>query len=218
MYYQMSMEGLVLTGQLDAGFALLQRIAEPLLASEQDCFPLYRTLLEGFRCAGEAERASSLQAEVRRLGLRAFQPVATVHVGAEERCFEYGGTGEGAGAARKLWSEVRRRTAYTPQLQSVPLGLVQRSTRARQERSLQVHAEKKALAVLLLEEVHAGAERDHESEGEVGEELDVTISCDACADCHAFFKSASLMLGRTIILSQPRMVHTFADGRCSCGQ
>ena len=38
---------------------------------------------------------------------------------------------------------------YKPLLQAVPWGFVQNSTREQQEESLQLHAEKKALAILL---------------------------------------------------------------------
>ena len=63
-----------------------------------------------------------------------------------------------------------------------------------------MHAEKKALACLLA----------------YGDELDVSINFNACMDCHEFFKSSSLLFGRTIRLRQPRMFHTFFDGQCSC--
>ena len=75
------------------------------------------------------------------------------------------------------------------------------STCEQQEGSLQLHAEKKALAMLL-------------SHGE--DELSVSINFNACVDCHEFFKISSQMLGRRIQLHQPQMTHTFIDGNCSC--
>ena len=66
---------------------------------------------------------------------------------------------------------------------------------------MQLHAEKKALAILF-------------AHGE--DKLDVSIKFNACMDCHEFFKSSSLLFGDTIRLRQPRMVHTFFDGQCSC--
>lgn len=66
---------------------------------------------------------------------------------------------------------------------------------------MQVHAEKKALAVVLA---HCEAE------------LSVSINFNACMDCHVFFKISSLLLGRRVLLSQPLMIHTFTDGCCSC--
>merc|ERR1712118_43969 len=91
--------------------------------------------------------------------------------------------------------------AYKPQLQVVPWGFVQKSTREQQEGSLQQHAEKKAFAVLL-------------SHGEA--KPGVSINFNACMDCHEFFKVASQLLSRKILLCQPKMTHTFADGHCSC--
>merc|ERR1711869_31024 len=91
--------------------------------------------------------------------------------------------------------------SYKPQLQAVPWGLVQNSTRKQQEQSLQLHAEQKALAILL-------------SHGE--DELSISINFNACTDCHEFFKIASQMLGHRIQLCQPQITHTFTDGNCSC--
>ena len=50
------------------------------------------------------------------------------------------------------------------------------------------------------------------------EELEVRVNLKACADCHAFFKGASALLGRRIVLREPRTVHTFENGQCSCGE
>ena len=91
--------------------------------------------------------------------------------------------------------------SYKPQLQAVPWAYAQGSTREQQEGSLQLHAEKKALAVLL-------------SSGQA--KLNVSINFNACKDCHEFFKSSSQLLGREIQLCQPRLIHIFTDGRCSC--
>ena len=70
-----------------------------------------------------------------------------------------------------------------------------------QEESLKLHAEKKALAMLL-------------SHGE--EDLSVSINFNACIDCHEFFKVSSQMLGRRIQLHQPQMTHTFIAGKYTC--
>merc|ERR1712224_796344 len=97
------------------------------------------------------------------------------------------------------WSCAKRRP--TSRSLRLPWAFVRNSTRKQQEDSLKLHAEKKALAVLL-------------ARGEA--ELNVSIEFNACIDCHAFFKSASLLLGRRIQLRQPKMVHMFIDGCCSC--
>merc|ERR1712113_694119 len=99
------------------------------------------------------------------------------------------------------WTNLRRQTAYTPNFLALPLVFVQSSTRNEQVGSLQFHAEKKALALLLA----------------CGEgELKVSINFSVCIDCHEFFKSSSLLLNCRIQLHHPGMVHTFTEGCCSC--
>merc|ERR1712014_508850 len=84
---------------------------------------------------------------------------------------------------------------------ALPWIFVQSRTHKEQAGSLQLHAEKKALARLLV----------------CGEDdLKVSINFNACIDCHDFFKSSSLLLDCRIQLRQPRMVHTFTRGWCSC--
>merc|ERR1712139_59673 len=136
-----------------------------------------------------------------RYNLIALAPEATVSVQGSEHRYENGVVGEGVTDARTLWLKLRQGTAYTPQLQALPWAFVQISTLEQQELSLQLHAEKKALAILF-------------AHGE--DKLDVSIKFNACMDCHEFFKSSSLLFGRTIRLRQPKMVHTFFDGQCSC--
>ena len=70
-----------------------------------------------------------------------------------------------------------------------------------------LHAEKKALAVLL----HA------EKDASPSPLLEIAINFNACIDCHDYFKAASRLLpGRTLRLVQPKMTHSFVDGACSC--
>ena len=96
---------------------------------------------------------------------------------------------------------------YEPQLRALPYNvqhaLVDRGE-AEMHRSLALHAEKKALAALL----EAGADED----------LLVEINFQMCADCHAFFKSASGALGRTLTVREAKKTtHVFEGGACSCG-
>lgn len=154
-------------------------------------------LLEACRLAGDSHSILQIQASVERLGIIALAPRATAVVQGLARQFENGGSGEGVVDARQLWSELH----YRPQLQALPWAFLQRSSREEQERMLQQHAEKKALTVLV-------------SHGEA--ELNVSINFNACMDCHEFFKVSSQLLRRKILLCQPKMTHTFADGHCSC--
>merc|ERR1719343_1529024 len=84
---------------------------------------------------------------------------------------------------------------------ALPSIFVQSRTHKEQAGSLQLHPDKKALARLL-----ACGEDD----------LRVSINFGTCIDCHEFFKSSSLLLDRRIQLRQPKMVHTFTQGWCSC--
>ena len=81
-----------------------------------------------------------------RLNLIMLAPEATVSVQGSERRYENGVAGEGVTDARTLWLKLRQRTAYTPQLQALPWAFVQNSTLEQQQLSLQLHAEKKAIA------------------------------------------------------------------------
>ena len=218
MYYRMSMQGLAARGELDAGFALLERAEKQVghLSSsdgprspsvgerdERDCYPIYRILLDACRASNDGERAAQLQLRIERLGLKAIAPEATATVNGEERTYTL--SDDGMVESRQLFARTLRRTAYAPLLRSVPFGV----RPEKRELSLQRHVEKKALADLLAND-GGGAE------GQPMGELHISVSLAACDDCHEYFKAVSLMSGRTICLREPRMVHTFSDGQCSC--
>merc|ERR1712039_1044425 len=121
-------------------------------------------------------------------------PVALMVLQGSERRCENGGNGDGVGDARRLWSTLRRQTAYSTHFPALPWVSVQSRTRKEQAELLLWHAEKKALALLLA----------------CGEdELMVSINFNACIDCHEFFKSSSLLLDCRLQLRQPGMVHIF---------
>ena len=101
----------------------------------------------------------------------------------------------------RLSLELRRRTSYSPQLQALPYDFVKRSNTTRLVRSLESHAEKKALADLLNSDA---------------KELEISINFRMCVDCHAFMKGASRLLGRAVLVREPKLLHSFADGVCSC--
>ena len=146
---------------------------------------MFHTLIQVCRSVGDFNSVSRVQVALDRLGLIALAPVATTVVQDSLRQYQNGNVGEGVVDARQLWSKLRQRKPYKPQ----------------QEESLKLHAEKKALAMLL-------------SNGE--DELSISINFNACMDCHEFFKISSQMLGRGIQLRQPQMTHTFIAGNCSC--
>eukprot|EP00747_Dinoflagellata_sp_TGD_P128752 gnl/TRDRNA2_/TRDRNA2_174592_c9_seq23.p1 gnl/TRDRNA2_/TRDRNA2_174592_c9~~gnl/TRDRNA2_/TRDRNA2_174592_c9_seq23.p1 ORF type:complete len:247 (+),score=42.74 gnl/TRDRNA2_/TRDRNA2_174592_c9_seq23:695-1435(+) len=202
-YYLMLMQSLAVAGQIVAGFDLLAR-AEAcglLTHSDENCFDMFRTLLVSCRTAGDHNGASRVQSALQRLRLIPRVPAARVLVHGSENQFENGISGTDPADAQKLWSELSLRTVFTPQLQVLPWAFVQSTSKKQQEASLQLHAEKKALTVLLAC---------------AADELIVSIGFNACTDCHDALKNAALLLGRRIYLRQPKMVHAFADGSCSC--
>ena len=82
MCYQMSMQGLAATGQIEASFVLLARekVSGSLLHSGDSCCPMFRTPLEACRLVGDSNSASQVQAEVEWLGLITLAPMATALV------------------------------------------------------------------------------------------------------------------------------------------
>lgn len=87
LYYRMVMECLGTSGEIVAGFALLARVeACGLLSSwDENCYPMFRTLLETCWAIGDSEGASRVLAWVDRLGLEGLCPTARVLQGSERR-------------------------------------------------------------------------------------------------------------------------------------
>ena len=49
------------------------------------------------------------------------------------------------------------------------------------------------------------------------EQIEVSVNFKICADCHAFFKGASALIGREVIVREPSLTHVFDGGDCTCG-
>ena len=170
--------------------------------SNSKSYIMFHNLLQACRLVSDFNGLSRVEAAMDRLGLIPLAPEATAVVQGSLRQYQNGNVGEGIVDARQLWSELCQQEHYKPQLQALPWRFLQNRTREQQEESLKLHAEKKALAMLLS------------NDGE--DELSISINFNACMDCHAFFKISSQMLGRRIQLRQPHMTHTFSAGNCSC--
>ena len=82
-------------------------------------------------------------------------------------------------------------------------------------RSLQGHAEKLVLADLLAQEEKQS--KDTGLSVSNIEEIELSVNFKMCADCHAFFKGASALIGRQVIVREPSLTHTFDRGECACG-
>ena len=72
----------------------------------------------------------------------------------------------------------------------------------KQAEKMRRDAEKKALVSLL---------------GANASKLELSVNFHMCVDCHAFIKAASVLLQRPIVCREPKMVHHFSGGVCSCG-
>eukprot|EP00746_Dinoflagellata_sp_MGD_P159200 gnl/MRDRNA2_/MRDRNA2_86648_c1_seq1.p1 gnl/MRDRNA2_/MRDRNA2_86648_c1~~gnl/MRDRNA2_/MRDRNA2_86648_c1_seq1.p1 ORF type:complete len:219 (+),score=40.20 gnl/MRDRNA2_/MRDRNA2_86648_c1_seq1:113-769(+) len=204
MYYQMMMQGLAAAGQIDGGVALLaQAEAIGLLNHyDQHQYLMFHTLLEACRALNISDAVSKVQAGLEALGFRSLTPVAKATVQGLVLAYEGGKGGGGVANAEQLCCELRRRTPYALQLQVLPWVFTQRSTQRQQEKSLQLHPEKKLLATML-------------ARGEV--DMCISINFNACMDCHEFFKSCTLLRGQRVQLCQSqRRVHRFTDGCCCC--
>ena len=80
-------------------------------------------------------------------------------------------------------------------------------------RSLQGHAEKLMLADLLARE----EKQSKDGESRQSEQVELSVNFKMCADCHAFFKGASALIGRQVIVRELSLTHIFDRGDCACG-
>ncbi len=104
--YQMLVQCLAITGQIQAGFALLAWAEATGLLSHSDSnwYPMFRMMLEACGMVGESCGTSWVQAVVKRLDLFSLTPVAMVLVQSSERWCENGVGGEGS----RDWLELCR--------------------------------------------------------------------------------------------------------------
>ena len=88
MHYQMAMQSLAASGQVEAGFVLLQQVGNSGLLSHSNdsCYPVFRTLLQACRLVGDFECASQLQTAVDGLGLTACACIATALLRGSMQC------------------------------------------------------------------------------------------------------------------------------------
>ena len=78
-------------------------------------------------------------------------------------------------------------------------------------RSLQGHAEKLMLADLLARE------ETQAKDAGLRKQMELSVNFKMCADCHAFFKGASALIGRQVLVREPTLTHIFDGGECACG-
>ena len=49
------------------------------------------------------------------------------------------------------------------------------------------------------------------------EQMELSVNFKMCADCHAFFKAASALIDRKVIVRERTLTHIFDGGNCTCG-
>ena len=209
-----AMQVLTAASELDAAFELI--VAFPLSLTS---YKLHHVLLTACRRVGDS-RAGSLQSSIHRRGLMGLPAVvrfdcAADGAGGEEEQHHVNGCSTLIGvdayganalaldaAVEELYERVAAQSAYTPRFEALPLDFVQRASEAEQVHSLKYHAEKRALASMLLR----GASK-----------LTMRVNIKVCVDCHSFLLHAASVLGKPISIDDPKQTHLFAPGGgCSC--
>ena len=116
-------------------------------------------------------------------------------------------------ALREFSVRLGRSRMYTPVFEVLPYDFTRTVRRPEMVRSLQSHVEKMMLADFLIRE-----EKQPKDTGlRQSEQIELTVNVKMCADCHAFFKGASALIGRQVIVREPRLTHIFDKGDCACG-
>ena len=130
-------------------------------------------------------------------------------IGEGELVATAGAVDDGAGnlkldpAVEELFGKVCEHTAYQPVCAAVPFHFARRMSTKEQVDFLKYHAEKKALATLLLRSAP---------------ELKMRVNIKVCADCHSFLTHAAQYLGRPIEVLEPSRKHVFRGDACKSGE
>ena len=220
--YNSLMQALASSGRVEEGFAVLRDFEAAGLADTTQTYLVHRTLLQACRASGTAAQVDCVQAAMSRRGLSAVAAVCRSTYGGEQLLYtnadffmkEFGGTPSEIGlAARELWVRLGRSRSYKPVFEALPYAVTLTALRPAMMRSLQSHAEKLMLADLLARE---------EKQSKVGglrhnEQVELSVNFKMCGDCHAFFKGASALIGRQLIVREQSLTHIFNQGDCTCG-
>jgi pentatricopeptide repeat protein len=229
--YIATVQTLAAAGELYRALELLDNDCVASFDS-QSRYVLYRTVQVGCAATGDSITSDRLGREISDQNLKPLAALATARVGGCVRNFDNkidskysvdGGAplvdsvdrGEGHDATSmadiaNTVQDLVRKMDHKFVTSALPIEFQAHSTQSGQEISLMNHAEKKALAQLLLDETRNPQDRPSFAS------LSVEINFKMCADCHAYFKGASALLGRRITVKEPTMLHVFVDGECSC--
>ena len=217
--YIAAVQTLAAAGELNLALELLTHDCVNDFDS-QSKYVLYRTVQVGCAAAGDVSNADRLGEVMKENNLKALAPLATARVGGCMQNFDnkidfspFSGSEQDslmADVANKVQDLVRKMD-HQFVTSALPVEFQASSSQKSQEVSLSNHAEKKALAQLLIDEKKNGNKNAPSFAP-----LSVEINFKMCADCHDFFKGASACLGRRITVKEPTMLHVFEDGECSC--
>ena len=228
--YIATVQTLAAAGEL---YRALELLDHDCVASfeNQSRYVLYRTVQVGCAASGDSITSDRLGKEISDQNLKPLAPLATARVGGcvwnfdnkiDYKCSVGGDPlvdsvdgrdGHDATSAADVANTVQdlvRKIDHKFVTSALPIEFQAHSTQRGQDISLMNHAEKKALAQLLLDEARNPQDRSSFTT------LSVEINFKMCADCHAYFKGASALLGRRITVKEPAILHVFEDGECSC--
>ena len=217
--YTALMQALAASGRVKEGFALLRDFEAAGLADTEESYIVHRTLLEACRANGTGAEVELVQTAMSRRGLSAVAAVARSTYSGEELRYTNaerltrGTISEVGLAARKLWVRLGRSRRYKPVFEALPYAFTRTARRPAMVRSLQGHAEKLMLADLLSREETQSKDKGLRH----NEQIELTVNFKMCTDCHAFFKGASALIGRQVIVREPKLMHIFDGGDCACG-
>jgi len=202
--YTSLMQVLVSTERLEEGFMVLEEMYQDLELTKNS-YPTHYILLTACRKVGD-RRANDLQSKIIELKLAPPKAEVLFMINKQEHKYVNGKEHSKAVnlALEKLYKKVRENTDYEPRLDALPLDFVQKKSSLKgfehkAVHSLKYHAEKKALATLLLND---------------SSELTMRVNFGVCVDCHAFLSHASKLLGRKITVLEPSKPHHFHPERC----
>merc|ERR1712176_1285716 len=171
---QALMQVLVSVSHFEEGFRLLGQIEAKVYGDLQDepVYCIYHTLQSALRHKGDQksmEGARKVQKRIKELGLVSNSAEARAIVSGKERSYKNGRKEQ---ELNKIVDQLWRDMKHKPVFNALPLPFTESASKESQTMSLKGHAEKKALADLLL----------HKEE-----KLHLNVNIKMCADCHAFF-------------------------------
>lgn len=216
--YIATVQTLAAAGKLERALALLEHDCVENF-DHQSKYVLYRTVQVGCAAAGDSINADRLGKTMKEQNLKALAPHAIIRGAGHCRNFDNkidskiplsAESDSSMADVANMVDDLVRKMNHQFVTSALPIEFQASASQKGKELSLANHAEKKALAQLLIDEM-----KNTESRPSFAT-LVVEINFKMCADCHDFFKGASAYLDRRITVKEPTMLHVFEGGECSC--